>query len=93
MNDLIVGIKKIFGKYEPNYEYWVRLSDIKIPPSYFKTKVGEEKWKHKLYYWRKTGEFESKILIDKNFNLVDGYSSCKIAYLNGITKVPVYFVE
>ena len=38
-------------------------------------------------------ECESKILIDRNFNLVDGYSSMKIAHLKGIEKVPVYFVD
>ena len=31
-------------------------------------------------YWLRTGEFESDILIDKDFNLVDGYSSLKIAH-------------
>ena len=44
-------------------------------------------------YWLSTGEFESKILIDKYINLVDGYSSMKIAHLKGIEKVPVYFVD
>ena len=47
----------------------------------------------KMGYWLRTGEFESDILIDRDFNLVDGYSSMKIAYLKGIDKVPVYFVN
>ena len=44
-------------------------------------------------YWLRTGKFESDILIDRDFNLVDGYSSMKIAHLKGIEKVPVYFVD
>ena len=44
-------------------------------------------------YWLKTGEFESKILLHRDFTLADGYSSVKIAYLKGIEKVPVYFVD
>lgn len=85
--------KKLFGKHNTDNAYWVSLSDIKVPWYYKKTKVGKEKWLHKLNYWRETGEFESKILIDKDFNLVDGYSSVKIAYVNGVKHVPVYFVD
>ena len=44
-------------------------------------------------YWLRTGKFESKILIDRDCNLVDGYSSLKIAHLKNIEKVPVYFVD
>ena len=63
-------------------------------PKYFKlTKIGTKKWNHKMGYWLRTGKFESKILIDREFNLVDGFSSMKIAHLKGIDKVPVYFVD
>ena len=48
------------------------------------------KWAKDLF-WRNTGEFESPIIIDRDFNLIDGYSSVKIAYVNEIEKVPVYF--
>ena len=93
MKSFIRFIKRIFGVYETGYEYWVRLDEIKVPTSYKRTKVGKKKWEHKKWYWRKTGEFESKILIDRDFNLVDGFSSVKLAYVNGIDKVPVYFVD
>ena len=43
--------------------------------------------------WLRTGEFESDILIDKDINLIDGYSSMKIAHIKNIDKVPVYFVD
>lgn len=93
MKGIIRFIKRILGKYEAGCEYWVNLKDIKVP-TYFKlTRVGTKKWNHKMSYWLKTGEFESIILLDRDFNLVDGYSSVKIAYLKGIDKVPVYFVD
>ena len=93
MKEIIRYIKSLFGKYESGCEYWVYMKDIKVP-TYFKlTKIGTKKWNHKMEYWLRTGEFESKILIDRDFNLVDGYSSMKIAHLKNIEKVPVYFVD
>lgn len=93
MKGIIRFIKKLFGKYDSGYEYWVYTKDIKVPSSYKMTKIGNEKWNRKMRYWIKTGEFESKILIDRNFNLVDGFSSMKIAHIKEIEKVPVYFVD
>ena len=93
MKGIIRYIKSLFGKYESGYEYWVYMKDIKVPKSYKFTRIGTEKWNHKMGYWLITGEFESDILIDKDFNLVDGYSSMKIAYLKNIEKIPVYFVN
>lgn len=93
MKGIIRFIKRLFGKYKAGYEYWVNLKDIKVP-TYFKlTRIGTKKWNHKIGYWLRTGEFESVILLDKDFNLVDGFSSVKIAYLKGIERVPVYFVD
>lgn len=93
MKTIIRFIKRIFGYYEPEYEYWINTSDIKVPETYKKSRIGEKKWKHKVDYYLKTGEFESKIILDKNFNLIDGFSSVKIAHLNRIDKVPVFFTN
>ena len=93
MKEIIRYIKSLFGKYESEYEYWVYTKDIKVPTYYKCTKVGKKKWNHKMGYWLRTGEFESDILIDRDFNLVDGFSSMKIAHIKGIDKVPVYFVD
>ena len=93
MKEVIRFVKKLFGKYEIGYEYWVNLKDIKVPCSYKKTKIGTVKWNHKMSYWLRTGEFESPIILHRDFTLTDGYSSVKIAYLKGIDKVPVYFVD
>ena len=93
MKRIIRYIKSLFGKYEPGYEYWVYTKDIKVPKYFKLTRIGTKKWNHKMGYWLSTGEFESKILIDRDFNLVDRYSSMKIAHLKNIEKVPVYFVN
>ena len=93
MKRISIYIKSLFGKYKPGYEYWVQTKDIKVPKYFKLTKISTKKWNHKMGYWLRTGEFESKILIDRDFNLVDGYSSMKIAHIKGIDKVPVYFVD
>ena len=93
MKGIVRYIKSLFGKYEPGYEYWIYTKDIKVPKYYKLTKIGTKKWNHKMGYWLRTGKFESDILIDRNFNLVDGFSSMKIAHIKNIEKVPVYFVD
>lgn len=93
MREIIRFIKRLFGKYDVGYEYWVRLDSIIVPTRYKRSWIGEEKWKHKMGYWLRTGEFESPILLYRDFVLADGYSSYKIAHLKGIDKVPVYFVD
>lgn len=93
VRDTIRGIKRLFGKYEIGYEYWVRLDEIKVPYYFKSTRIGLKKWNHKMGYWLRTGEFESKILLHRDFTLADGFSSVKIAYLKHIDKVPVYFID
>ena len=91
MSDLTRWVKKMFGVYKPGYEYWVRLDKIKIPKYMRYSRIGEEKYKQKWKYFRTTGELESRIILDKNFNLLDGYSSYKIATKAELGIVPVYF--
>ena len=89
---LIRMIKRyILKKYEPGYEYWVRLDEIKLPYYLKHSRIGEEKYKQKWKYFRETGELESKIILDKDFYLVDGYSSYVIAKKADLGIVPVYF--
>lgn len=93
MKGIIRAIKRLFGKYEVGYEYWINLKDIKVPMEYKMTRIRTGKWNRKMTYWLRTDEFESVILLHKDFTLADGYSSVKIAYLKGIDRVPVYFVD
>ena len=93
MSKIIRSIKRLLGIYETGYEYWVYTKDIKVPSRYKRTKIGSAKWNHKMRHWLKTGEFESPILLHRDFTLADGFSSMKIAYLKGLARVPVYFVD
>lgn len=93
MKETIRLIKSLFGRYESGYEYWVYTKDIKVNPDWRKTRIGAVKFERKLKYWYRTGLFESKIILDKDFNLVDGYSSIRIAEIKGIDRVPAYFVN
>ncbi len=93
MKDIIRFVKQLFGIYETGYEYWVYRREIHINPEWRKTRIGMAKFSKKMQYWYHTGKFESKILLDKNFNLIDGYSSFRIAEIKDIDKVPVYFVN
>lgn len=78
-------------RYKPNKEYWVHLRDIKILPQFESHRVGKEKWYKKLYFFRKYGKFESHIVLNYDFTLLDGYSSYRIAKVNNLGKVPVIF--
>lgn len=93
MNKLLKFLNQKIRLYRAGVEYWVDLDDIIVPNNFKKSKVGKAKWKHKLDYWKKNGKFESKIMLNRDFVLVDGFSSVKIAYLHDVDKVPVYFVN
>lgn len=90
---MIRGIKKLFGVYDEDYEYWVYTKNIKVPPEFRSAGIGLKKLKHKIYYWRKTGEFESKVILDKDYHLIDGYTTVYIAENNGVEKIPAYFIK
>lgn len=92
MIKVIRNVKRLFGIYETGYEYWINIKEIKVNPAWRKTRIGKMKFKKKLQYWYRIGEFESRIILDRDFNLLDGYSSVRIAEIKGINKVPVYFV-
>ncbi len=93
MKKIIRFFKRIFGNYETGFEYWIDINEIKIPRYLKNKKIGLIDWNRKIRYWLETGEFESYILLSKDFTLVDGYSSYKIAKQNGLDIVPVYFVD
>lgn len=91
--NFVKEIKKLFGVYDPFYEYWVDRKRIKVNPEWRKTKIGRDKWRRKLDFYLRTGEFERYIVIRrKDWMLVDGYSSLRIAEVLGIDKVPVHFI-
>ena len=93
MKNLIKFIKRIFGVYETGYEYWVYLRDIKISLEFERTPPRFKKMCQKWSYYRNTGEFESPIILNRDFVLIDGYTSYIIAKKSEMDKVPVYFVD
>lgn len=86
---LFKNIFEIFRKN--NNVYHVKLSEITVPSSFQKTPPKAEKMKKKWFYYRDNGEFESPIIIDNDFVLVDGYTSYLIAKEEHINFVPVFF--
>ena len=90
---IIRKIKKLFGIYETGHEYWVDRKDIKVDPEWRKTLIGRKKWKRKRDFYFRHGKFESYIVLRrKDWMLVDGYSSFRLAEVYGIDRVPVYFI-
>lgn len=90
---LIRWVKKLLGIYETGYEYWVPTDQIIITPEFSRTHIGTRKWIHKRDYYMRKGKFESQIVLTKDFVLLDGYSSYKLAKRYGEDKVPVVFAE
>ena len=83
-----------FGYYGSNGEYYVKRTEIRIPYEFRKCQIGKKKWERKLAYWKENGEFESKIIVRRrDWMLIDGYSSYRIAEEYNIEKIPVYFVD
>lgn len=78
-------------KYKTNYEYWVNLCEIKINPQFTKSPPRSTKMAQKYNWYCKYGEFQSPIVLDHNFVLIDGYTSYLIAKEFDLEKVPVYF--
>ena len=95
MKGIVRFVKRLFGIYETDYEYWVRLGDIHITSQFQSTRIGKNKYIKKWQFYRRHGYCESKIVLNKDFVLLDGYSSFKIYRMaEGLDcKVPVWFVE
>lgn len=65
----------------------MKLNRIKIKNYY--TEPGQKKMEKRWEYYRENGVLHSKILIDKNNFLVDGYTSYVIAKAEGMKEVEV----
>lgn len=85
-------IIKIFNRRKPNREYWISTSRIKISPEFAAHKVKYNRLRKKKDYYYRTGAFESPIILNEDYILVDGYSSYIIgAKIMKLDKLPVYF--
>jgi len=75
---LVRFAKRLFGVYEPGHEYWVKLSDIHITPQFRKSRINPDKYKKKWQFYCRNGYCESRIVLNMDFVLTNGYSSYKI---------------
>ena len=76
--------------YVSGKEYWIPLGEIKIKEEFFATPPKNWKYERKLRNFIKTGEL-SPIIIDRNYELVDGYCSYLIYKRFNVNKIPVVF--
>lgn len=93
MNKLMRKIIVALGLHNPGEPYKVKVSDIIIPEEFKATKPRFEKMIQKRKFYRKNDRFESKIVLNKDFLLIDGYTSYIIAKENGMKYVEAYFVN
>ena len=89
MRKIIVAL----GLHNPGEPYKVKVSDIIIPEEFKATKPRFKKMIQKREFYRKNDRFESKIVLNKDFLLIDGYTSYIIAKENGMKYVEAYFVD
>ena len=93
MNKLMIKIIASLGLHNPGNPYKVKVSDIVIPVEFKATKPRFKKMIQKRKFYRNNDRFESKIVLNKDFLLIDGYTSYIIAKENGMKYVEAYFVN
>lgn len=67
----------------------MKIKDIKIPESFKEKQPSWWKMKERWFYYRQTGNLKSDIVVNKDGQLIDGYTSYLIAEADGIKKVQV----
>ena len=88
----ISKVKYLFGFYRTNIEYWIPIGDITISQEFQLSKPNFNKVCRKDKIFKKTGKM-SKIILNKDFVLTDGYISYLLYKSYGMDKVPVYFED
>lgn len=81
----------LFGKHDANFLYRVKLKDIKISERFIDHPPSKMKLNNKLDFYNKTGKFQSTIVLDNDFRLVDGYTTYIICKMKNIDYVDVLF--
>ena len=93
MNKLMRKIIVSLGLHNPSEPYKVKVSDIIIPEEFKATKPRFKKMIQKREFYRKNDRFESKIVLNKDFLLIDGYTSYLLAKENDMKHVEAYFIN
>ena len=71
----------------------IRLSRIKINGDMRNSMPRPVKMKYKYIHYLTTGEFQSKIRVDRRNVLVDGYTSYPLAKMFDVKKVEIIYVD
>lgn len=74
-----------------NSQNRMSIEEIKIFPCFRATPPKPGKMQKKERFFQETGEFESKIILDNNNFLIDGYTSFLLALQHGIKYMPVMY--
>ena len=82
-------IGMLWGLYIEERKKIMKLCEIKIKDSFKKTEPQSWKMRFKWEYYRKTGELQSPIVVNKKGYLIDGYTSYLIAKMDGLKEVEV----
>lgn len=93
MNKIIRRIITTLGLHNPGEPYKVNVSDITIPAEFKESPPKFKKMSHKREYFRRNDCFESKIILNRDFLLIDGYTSYLLAKENDMKHVEAYFVD
>lgn len=88
----ISKVRYLFGFYRTNIEYWIPIGNITISQEFQLSKPNFNKICRKDKIFKKTGKM-SKIMLNKDFVLTDGYISYLLYKSYGMDKVPVYFED
>ena len=88
---LMTDIRRFFKK-KPDMEYWIPINDVIITYDFQLTSPRFAKFTWKEREFLQNGTL-GKIILNQEFELVDGYCSYLICKKYGIDKVPVYFVD
>lgn len=67
----------------------IKLSKIKIPKQMLKTPPHPYKIQQKYSYYRYTHKFVDEIILDKHYELLDGYTTYLLAKMFGYKKIKV----
>lgn len=69
----------------------MRVDEIKIFPFFRDNPPKPEKLRRREEYYRRTGRFESEVVLDTSGNLIDGYATYLLARKCGVGRVPVRY--
>ena len=65
----------------------IKLDKINVPANFRNTIPAAKKIAERLTCYQKAGAFDREIILDENYNLIDGYSTYLVCKMLGLNKV------